>query len=302
MFAEKLNDHIYLIDLKPLGFENFIASYLVKAEKTLIIETGPSVSVENLLTGLNETGTKTDEIDYVAVSHIHIDHAGGAGTLLRHLPNAKLIVHPKGAPHLASPERLWEQSKQVLGEVAETYGEIQPVPKQRIVAAVDGMVVDLGRGIELRVLETLGHASHHLSFHESVAKGVFPGDAAGIYVKDLDVVIPTTPFPFRLDETLASLHLLIDAAPERLYYTHFGPVSDAVKKLQAYVEQLTLWGEVVYDGVKKGEDMETIRERILQRDPSARKAFNFIKDHPLLGRGIFMQSIRGFVECFRANV
>jgi glyoxylase-like metal-dependent hydrolase (beta-lactamase superfamily II) len=262
----------------------------------MIVETGPTTSIGNLLAGLREIGIRDDEIEYVAVSHVHIDHAGGAGTLLQHLPNAKLLTHARGASHLAKPEKLWMGTKQVLGEIAEMYGKINPVPEKRIIKATDGMVVELGEDVKLRVLETLGHASHHLSFYETDSRGIFLGDAAGIYLKSIDVVIPTTPPPFNLEMALASLARLIQLAPKRLFYTHFGVRADAVKRLEAYVARLKLWAKVILEGMESGEDLEKIYGRILERDPSTGRAADFIKNHLVLRRGVIMQNIQGFVE------
>jgi len=301
MYSRKLNEFTYLIDLKPMGIEGFIAAYVLKGSKVAIIETGPTSSVKNLLAGLREVGIGTEEVDYVAVSHVHTDHAGGAGTLLHHLPNARLLVHVRGAPHLVKPEKLWRQAKQVLGEVAEMYGEVQPVPEERIIAATDGVVIDLGEGIELKVLETLGHASHHLSFYESLGGGIFPSDAAGIYLNKFNVVIPTTPAPFHLEMALSSLDKLIKMAPKRLYYTHFGQASDAIQRMRAHGAQLKLWAKIVLEGMKGGEDMKTIHERILEEDPSMKAISDFVKDHPLLKRGVVMQNIQGFIEYFRKS-
>jgi len=299
MYSRKLNEFTHVIDLKPVGIEGFIATYVLKGSKVAIIETGPTSSVKNLLAGLRETRIRTKEVDYIAVSHVHTDHAGGAGTLLRHLPNARLLVHIKGAPHMVRPEKLWRQAKQVLGEIAEMYGYIEPVSEERIIAATDGTVIDLGEGIELKVLETPGHASHHLSFYESLGGGIFPGDAAGIYINKFNVVIPTTPAPFHLEMALTSLDKLIKMAPKRLYYTHFGQASDAIQRMKAHVAQLKLWAKIVLEGMKSGEDMETIHERILEDDPSMKTAADFVKDHPLLKRGVVMQNLQGFIEYFR---
>jgi glyoxylase-like metal-dependent hydrolase (beta-lactamase superfamily II) len=294
MYSKKLSDHIYSIDLKPMGIEDFIASYVLVDNKAMIIETGPTASVGNLLAGLEEIGVEEDEVDYVAVSHVHIDHAGGSGTLLQHLPNARLIAHARGAPHLAKPERLWRGTKQVLGEIAEMYGEFHPVAEDRITKATDGMVVELGDEVRLSVMETLGHASHHLSFYETDSGGIFPGDAAGIYLKSIDVVIPTTPPPFNLEMTLASLSRLIQLMPRRLYYTHFGNRENAVKRLEAYVVKLELWAKVILEGMRNEENSEAIYERILEEDASTRRAADFIKDHLVLRRGVIMQNIQGF--------
>lgn len=298
MYSERLNDHIYLIDLKPMGIDNFIASYVLVDDKKMIIETGPTTSIGNLLTGLREIGIRNEEVDYVAVSHIHIDHAGGSGTLLKHLPSAKLLTHARGARHLVKPEKLWRQTKQVLGEIADMYGKIHPVPEKRIVKATDGMTVELGDDVRLEVLETLGHASHHLSFYENSSKGVFSGDAAGVYLKSIGAVIPTAPPPFNLRIALNSLDRLIELRPKKLYYTHFGVRGDAVKRLEAYVSQLKLWANIIHEGMKNQEGPEVIYERVLEKDALTRKAADFIKNHLVLRRAVVMQNIHGLIEYF----
>jgi len=268
-------------------------------DRVAIVETGPTACVENLLRGLSEIGLKVAEVDYVAVSHIHIDHAGGAGTLLRHLPNAKLIVHAKGVPHMVRPETLWKQTKLVLGEIADMYGEVQPVPEDRVITAKDEMIVDLGKSIGLEVLETPGHASHELSFYEKNSKGVFSGDTAGIYAKKFDAVMPTAPAPFHLEMALASIQRLIKLKPEKLYYSHFGQVDEAVKRLEAYMNQLRLWAKIVREEMERGKDAKAIYQRILVEDPCMRPMAEFIQDHIILKRGVIMQNIYGFIEYFK---
>jgi len=297
MLTQKLNENLYIIDLKPIGIEKFIASYVLRGkDATAIIETGPTCSIPNLTKGLQEIGVKNEDVDYVAVSHIHIDHAGGAGTLMQHLPNAKLLVHAKGAPHMINPKKLWEASKQVLGEVAIAYEEIQPVPENRVVSPSDGKVIDLGGGVQLKVLETLGHASHHLGFFVNPNRGIFQGDAAGIYIPQLDVAMPTTPAPFHLEMTLASIQKIVDMAPKRLYYTHFGPVDNAVDRLKDYTMQLRLWEKTVSEALNEDDSLQVMYEKILEKDPQMRVAAEFIKNHMVLRRGVVMQNIQGFVE------
>ncbi|MDH5460593.1 MAG: MBL fold metallo-hydrolase, partial [Candidatus Bathyarchaeota archaeon] len=167
MHITKIEEHIYLIDVEAAGIKNFIASYVLKGRHVAIVETGPAFSVSNLLSGLKELNIKLEEVAYVAVSHIHLDHGGGAGTLMKYLPKAKVIVHRRGAPHLANPEKLWTQAREVLGSVAEMYGKPELVPEEKIIAATDGMTFDIGNNVELKVVETLGHASHHLSYYET---------------------------------------------------------------------------------------------------------------------------------------
>lgn len=301
MHIKKLDVHIYLIDLETAGYNGFFTSYVLKGDQTAIVETGPASSIPNLLAGLGKIGVKKNHVDYVLLSHIHLDHAGGAGVLLQSLPNAKLIVHERGAPHLVNPAKLLERSKQALGEIVDLYGAVQPIPKKRIQISKDGMVIDLGEQIELQVVETLGHASHHQSFYEKDSQTVFPGDAAGIYLQQLDTVIPTTPPPLRLEMALTSLERLIQLAPKWLCYTHFGRTNDAVNRLREHVSQLKLWAETISKMLKENEPLETIYAKILERDPAMKKALEFIQKNFVLRKSVVLQSIRGFVECMRRS-
>jgi glyoxylase-like metal-dependent hydrolase (beta-lactamase superfamily II) len=296
MFIQKINESLYLTDLKPAGFANFIASYAVLADKIAIVETGPTSTVDNLLKGLDEIGIKYGDVSFILVSHIHLDHGGGAGTLMKRLPNAKLIVHPRGAQHLVNPEKLWTQSRQVLGRVAELYEAPEPVSPERIVPTKDGMIVNLGKGMELEVIETLGHASHHFSYFERNSRTLFPGDAAGIYLNQFGVIVPTTPPPFHLETTLASIDKLKENDPRILCYTHFGVATDAIEKLERHAAQLRLWAEIVTNGLQKGETLEAISESIHQRDPAVRAVNDYMKTHPILGRGVVKQNVQGFME------
>jgi len=300
MLTQRLDSHLHIVDLKPAGLKDFIASYVLKGEKAAaIVESGPRCSVQNLLNGLQEIGVKNEDVEYVLVTHVHIDHAGGAGTLMHSLPNAKLVVHPKGAPHMMKPEKLWEQSKLVLGKFAQLYGEIEPVPEDRILTAYGGMKFDLGDSVQLVVLETRGHASHHLCYFEGGSRGVFVGDAAGVYIPRLDVTVPATPPPFYLEPTLASLGKIAGLRPRRLYYTHFGCVERADERLKKYEAQLKLWAEIVSDAVRKGDTLENMRKRILERDPQMRVAADFIGKHILLRQGVIMQDVQGYIEYFK---
>jgi glyoxylase-like metal-dependent hydrolase (beta-lactamase superfamily II) len=299
MRTTRLDEQVYLIDAETGGIKNFIASYVLKGERVAMVETGPTSSVPNVLDGLKELRVKPEDVAYVAVSHIHLDHGGGAGTLLKHLPKAKVIVHERGVPHLVDPEKLWQQSREVLGSIAELYGKPEPVPQERIVAGVDGMVLDVGHDVGLRVIETLGHASHHLSYVETSTRGIFPGDAAGIYLKDIDVIVPTTPAPFRLDVALASVDRLTNFNPQALYYSHFGKADRAVERLHTYEQQLELWTQTAKRGIDDNEDLETIAKRILEADPAIRKAVDFVRVHPILGETVFKHSVQGVVEFVR---
>ncbi|RLI21962.1 hypothetical protein DRO45_01605 [Candidatus Bathyarchaeota archaeon] len=306
MRVTRIEEHIHLIDLEPAGVEDLIASYVLKGNRVGIIESGPSSTVQNLLSSLKELNVKTEDVAYVAVSHIHLDHGGGAGILLKHLPRAKLIVHPRGAPHMVNPEKLWNQATQVLGErITRIYGRPEPVPQERIITAADGMVIDLGDDVKLKVVETLGHASHHLSYYDKLSDGIFTGDSAGIYVDKADVVVPTSPPPFRLDIALASIDKMMRLKPKSLYYTHFGKGTDAVERLRTYKEQLKLWARIAKEGIERGEDLKMISRRIFENDKAVQKAADFIKDNPVLSVTVLNESVEGvmrFVEKFGFDV
>lgn len=296
MQVTKIKEHLYLIDVETAGIRNFIGSYVLRGEKVALVETGPTSSVPNLLSALNELEVKPEEVAYIAVSHIHLDHGGGAGRLLKHLPNAKVIVHARGAPHLANPEKLWQQSRIVLKRIAEIYGQPIPVPEERIIAAADGMIFNIGNDIKLQVVETLGHASHHLSYYEPISQGIFTGDAAGIYLKEVDAIVPTTPPPFRLDIALASLNKLLNLKPKVLYYSHFGEAPNAMEKLQTYAERLKLWAKIAKQGLENKENLEAIREKIIEGDVTFKKVLGYVKAHPVLSETLLTESMQGIID------
>jgi glyoxylase-like metal-dependent hydrolase (beta-lactamase superfamily II) len=187
------------------------------------------------------------------------------------------------------------QAKEVLGDAAETFGEPIPVPEDRIIAGSEGMIFEAGN-VKLKAIETLGHASHHLSYYEPVNRGIFPGDAAGIYLSQFDVVVPTAPPPFRLDIALASLDKLIRLNPRDLYFSHFGNPSDAVKRLRDYAVQIKLWAAIAREGLKNKQSLEEIRERILSGDEIMRKLAGHLKSHPIYVKTVLENSVQGFIN------
>jgi glyoxylase-like metal-dependent hydrolase (beta-lactamase superfamily II) len=294
LHTKEIGRNLIQVDLGTGGYSKLISSYILTGPNPVLVESGPTNSVPNLLAAIEEAGIKPEAIQYVAVTHIHLDHGGGAGTLLKHLPNAKVLVHPKGAPHLIDPERLWPSSQSVLGYVSEVFGKPEPVPKDRVIPITEG-VIDLGDGGILQVIETVGHASHHLSFQESFNGGVFSGDAAGTYLAECNVVVPTIPPPFYLESALASLDKLIALNPSALYFTHFGKADDAVSRLKAYQEQLKLWVCVAEEGVKARQSLEEIRSRIIKEDPAMTQVKDYVESHRILQKTVLDNCVMGAV-------
>ncbi len=295
MHTKEIGKNLYQVELNTGGFKNLICSYVIKGKKPFLVESGPTNSVPNLLAGLRELNVPFEDVEYVAVTHIHLDHGGGVGTLLKFLPNAKVIVHPRGMPHMVDPERLWTSSQKVLGFVSEVFGKPEPVSKDRIIPMTEG-TFDLGDDAKLTVTETVGHASHNLSFQESFNGGVFPGDAAGTYLPEFDVVVPTTPPPFYMDAALASLYKLINLNPTALYFSHFGKAGDAVQHLKDYKLQLQLWAEIAEDGVKKNWSFEQIQAQIIAQDKAMSLVADFVKSHRIYSKTVLENCVRGFVE------
>jgi glyoxylase-like metal-dependent hydrolase (beta-lactamase superfamily II) len=293
--TKEIGKNLFIVELETGGFKNLICSYVIKGKKPFLVEPGPSNSIPNLLFGLKELDVKLEDVEYVAVTHIHLDHGGGVGTLLKFLPNAKVIVHPRGMPHLLDPERLWSSSQKVLGFVSEIFGKPEPVPKERVIPVTEG-TFDLGNEAKLTVSETVGHASHNLSFQESFNGGIFPGDAAGTYLPEFDVVVPTTPPPFYLDAALSSLNRLIALKPTALYFSHFGKANNAIERLKDYKLQLQLWADITEEGVMKKQSLEEIRERILAEDHVMVQILDFVKSHRIYSKTILENCVRGFIE------
>jgi len=295
MHTLEIGRNLYQVDLETGGIRNLICSYIINGPTPFLIESGPTNSVPRLLSALQELNIKPESIEYLAVTHVHLDHGGGAGTLLKYLPNAKVLVHPRGMPHLIDPERLWPSSQAVLGFVSEIFGKPEPVQKERIIPITEGSF-DLGESIKLGVIETLGHASHNLSYQEGFNGGVFPGDAAGTYLPDCDVVVPTTPPPFYLETAVASLDKLIRLKPSALYFSHFGRATDAIGRLKRYKVQLQLWADIAEKGVKENLSLEEIRDKIIAKDKVMTNIADYIKTHRIYSKTVLENCIRGFVE------
>lgn len=210
------------------------ASHLVVDHgRAAFVDTGTTPSVPNLLAALEARGVGREQVDWVLTTHVHLDHAGGAGALMRHLPNARCVTHPRGARHLVDPGKLVAASIVVYGEqrYRELYGEIVPVEEERMRVPADGERIMLGtRTLEL--IYTPGHALHHYCIVDLDSRRIFPGDTFGISYREFDVnghefVMPTTtPVHFDPEALKTSISRLLDYAPPAMYLTHYGEVRD----------------------------------------------------------------------------
>jgi glyoxylase-like metal-dependent hydrolase (beta-lactamase superfamily II) len=234
--------HIHGIHTIDTGFvrPRFDAAYLiVENGRGAFIDCGTNFSVPRMLAALDGAGINVAAVDWLILTHVHLDHAGGAGELIARLPNAQLVVHPRGARHMIDPSVLWAGASAVYGEsvMEQTYGRLRPIPAERVVEAADGHLVDLA-GRELRCLDTPGHARHHIAIHDARANVCFTGDVFGLSYRDFDTaqgpfILPTTsPVQFDPEALHASIDRLVALRPQAMYLTHYGRV-DAVERLAA---------------------------------------------------------------------
>lgn len=220
----------------------FDASFLiVENGRAAFIETGPNSAVPRLLAALEAQGLDRDAVDYVIPTHVHLDHAGGAGLLMQNLPHAKLVIHPRGARHMIDPSVLMAGVRAVYGDevAARDYGELVPIPAERVITTSDGMVIELA-GRPLRFADTPGHARHHHCIWDEATRGWFTGDTFGIVYPELQpyIVPACAPVQFDQEDLHKSVTRLLAQQPEWMYLTHYGAVRDAEKLAVQYLAQV----------------------------------------------------------------
>ena len=228
---------IYSVDAEYVRPKHAAIHLILENGRVAFVDTGCNDSIPNALRALDELGVSVDSVDYVMLSHIHLDHAGGAGTMMKLFPNARLVVHPRGAWHMAKPARLMESVATVYGieETRRLYGEVLPIDASRIIEATHETSIDLA-GRKLLCLDAPGHAKHHIAIVDSKSGHIFSGDIFGLSYPELDTdgrqfVFPTTtPVQFDPQAMHASIEMLMSYRPQAIYLTHFGQTCDVAGK------------------------------------------------------------------------
>jgi len=250
---KEVAENIYLIDNQLYSIPEWGSVYLIKEEKKALIDTGPTTSVSAVLEGIKKVGVSPEDIDYLIVTHIHLDHAGGVGVLIRDMPRAQVVVHHKGARHLVNPKKLVDSVREAQGEaIMRLLGEVVPVETEQIMPVSGEDVIKLSEQQVLQFIDAPGHASHELCIYESRNQGLFSGDAVGISVAKNEILLPVTPPPsFDLDLYLDTLERLMALKATVLYFAHFGVVAKVQENLQLAKDKLQFWDKIVSKAIKE---------------------------------------------------
>ena len=261
------NDGIYTVD--ALYFRPEIASiHLIKAKNRIaIIDTGTKYSTKHINRSLTELNLNFDHVDYVILTHVHLDHAGGASTLMDLCENAKLIVHPNGARHMIDPSKLIAGTMAVYGEAEfkKIYGDITPIDASRIIQPTDGESIDFN-GRSLTFIDTPGHANHHHSIIDEQTKSIFTGDTMGVAYRALRnnehafVMLSTTPVQFDPVALHNSIDKVMSHKPKTLYLTHYSSLTPSAKIVAGLHEQVDDYVMLTEKAANAGDQINSVLE------------------------------------------
>ncbi|OEH94230.1 MBL fold metallo-hydrolase [Bacillus solimangrovi] len=282
---------ISLIEDFDLKIEGRTGTYVIHDEELTIVETCASPSVPYIIQGFEDLGLKLEDLRWIIVTHIHLDHAGGAGLLLEKCPNAKVIVHPRGYRHLSNPTKLIAGARAVYGDkFDQLFDPIVPIPEEQLIAKDDGETLSIGDRT-LTFYNTPGHANHHFSIHDSKSNGIFTGDTIGVHYpqlreNNLNLYLPSTsPNQFDPEAMLASTKRIEELGVDRIYFGHYGVSEEPHEVYRQIREWLPLFVEAGEMAVTQTDDFETIyiktREHLTHKTMSFLHEKGIANDHPV---------------------
>ena len=265
--VEELPGGILQVDTWTAGVSKVTAGFLIQAPRPALIECGPSLTVDRVIETLGRVGLDPDDLAYLVVSHIHLDHAGGAGDVARAFGSATVVVSDVGAPHLVDPGRLNASSRRVYGDLMDVvYGDCTPIDADRIMGIGQRDRLDLGGGRVLDLLATPGHAKHHISALDNDTGALFVGDSVGVKTPDTGPLRPATPPPdFDLELAQATLQRYRDLDPQRIYLAHYGAIDPPQDSLIDASERLAAWAEVARDAVAEHDELDHVADTLARR-------------------------------------
>ena len=268
----QLNDRIYLIDGFDLGVSERTGTYILDEEELTLVDTGPSPSIKYVKQGLEALGFSLDQVKYIIVTHIHLDHSGGAGLLIQECPNATVVVHPRGARHLIDPDRLIAGARGVYGErFSELFDPIIAVSKERLLVKDEGATLKISPICTLEFLDTPGHAKHHFCIYDPVSNGMFTGDTVGIRYEqlicdDIELFLPSTsPNQFDPEAMRRAINRMLGMNLDCIYFGHFGMTNNPNKALRQVSEWLEVFVEEAEAVVAEQKGHEVLAQRLLGR-------------------------------------
>jgi glyoxylase-like metal-dependent hydrolase (beta-lactamase superfamily II) len=300
MYATKVSERVYMLDTYALGQPGTVGAYLVKGPKPTLVDCGYASSYENVLSGLAEAGVMPTDVRYLVPTHVHLDHAGAAGRLLREMPNAEVIAHERSVPHLVDPTRLVESSTKVFGRaIMELYGAPDPVDAGRITAVGKEAHLDLGGGLTATLMHTPGHAPHQVSVLLDSTKALLTADAVGIVYPGMKALTPTTPPPsFNPVELVATVGALKQTTPSELLVPHFGARKDVDWVFERTEELVKQWVEQVKVLWKQGMELDGISEKMegeVMKDAG-------VSDLTIYAKVSIRTSVMGIIHYLEKNV
>lgn len=260
-------DDLIEIDTLTGGLSRVTAGYLVPGERPALLECGPALTIEHTVAGLEAAGVGRDDLTYLVVSHVHLDHAGGAGDLARAFPAATVVVSELGARHLVDPSRLNDSARRVYGPMFDAvYGPCTPIDATRVLGVGDGHRLDLGGGRRLELLWTPGHAKHHLAVLDHDSGALFTGDSVGVKLPGMRVIRPATPpADFQFETSLATLARYRSLDPTRLYLAHYGAVDPPLDALAEAEERLRAWVAAGEEAYRESSEVEHVATMLAHR-------------------------------------
>ena len=299
--VKEVAQNIYLIDSEFAYLPRFTSAYLLNEDKKTLVDLGSPAAVPTILNGLKQIGVSPKDIAYIVLTHIHLDHAGGIGLLIREMPQVKILLHPKASSHLVDPSKLVSSSAHTQkGSPNEAlrYDLTMPVALERIQEVEDNEEMSLGPEQKIKFIYAPGHTSHHICICEERNEGVFVGEAAG-YLFD-NIILPNTPPPSDLEAAFASLENLIALSPKALYFPHYGVNYKAKETLELARSRMKMWFDIVHKAVQKNPDkiMEELKHLVDTEVEAIEKVRGY---EGIVARAMVLFSLNGYIDYFKSK-
>jgi glyoxylase-like metal-dependent hydrolase (beta-lactamase superfamily II) len=299
VYTAPMGNNVWLIDLMEQNLPGRTSAYLILDDAPTLVETGSARSHDILLRGMKQLGIEPKDLQYVIVTHVHLDHAGGAGQMMQLAPEAKLVVHPRGARHMKDPSRLWEGARSVYGDaLPDLFGSVIPVPEEQILIRDHEETLNIGSR-ELTFFDSPGHAKHHFTILDPVSQALFAGDAVGIRYAtrftgwDFEWVMPSSsPVDFDPDAVKHTMQMLEQVPFQWVYHAHFGnsPKEEAIRETNRCAQAFAKLAAQAYRPDLTATELETVLRGWFRDDLTA-QGFDVPGDMSVLNIDIILDAM-----------